>query len=308
MSRPANAPGTIRLSITDSGTTIQVTKHGFTFVFDRRTGDPVWPIEERPVPRSKVPGEHASPTQPFPAKPPPFARQGVSEDNLIGFTPELREKAKDVLSRFNHGPLFTPPVVDRPTILYPGYGGGANWPGAALDPETAILYVPTMEHPSSVALAAPDPARSNFRFTRSQAEFPTVDGLPLFKPPYAKIVAIDLNRGEHVWEAVNGGDGPIDHPLLEGLDLEPMGSNGRAAALVTKTLLFATEGSGRSGSATGGGPHLRAFDKQTGEVIASIGLPGQATGVPMTYSVDGKQYIAVAVGSTPAQLVALTVP
>lgn len=284
----------------------QVTKYGFTFVFDRATGEPVWPIEERAVAQSMVPGEETSPTQPFPTKPPPFARQGVSKNDVIDFTPELKEEALEILEQFNYGPLFTPPVVGQGTIIVPGYGGGANWPGAAFDPEMGLLFVPTMNHPSVIAVDQPDPARSNFRYTRSRAPMEGPDGLPLLKPPYAEIVALDMNAGTRLWSAVNGGDGPIDHPRLKELNLPPLGSNARAAAMVTKSLLWVTEGSGRSGSARGGGSHLRAFDKKTGELLSVITLPGDPTGVPMSYMHEGKQYVVVAVGTNPAQLVALS--
>lgn len=285
------------------------TKHGFLFVFDRVTGEPVWPIEERPVPQSTVPGEETSPTQPFPTKPAPFARQGVGPEDVIDFTPELREEALKILEKFQYGPLFTPPVLEKSLLILPGYGGGANWPGCAVDPETGVIYIPSMEHPSAIALTVPDPSRSNFRYTRGRGEsFDGPQGLPLIKPPYAKITAINLNTGEHLWWAVNGGEGPVDHPAIKHLNLPPMGTNARAGAMVTKTLLFVTEGSGRSGSATGGSPYLRAFDKRTGEVLARIRLPDHATGVPMTYRAQGRQYVAVAVGANPAQLVALSLP
>ncbi|HIA48544.1 MAG TPA: pyrroloquinoline quinone-dependent dehydrogenase [Candidatus Hydrogenedentes bacterium] len=284
----------------------QVTKQGFVFVFDRVTGKPVWQIEERAVGQSTVPGEQTSLTQPFPTKPPPFTKQGVSREDVIDFTPELKAEALAILDTFNIGPLYTPPVVGQGTIIVPGYGGGANWPGASFDPETGYLYVPAMNHPSAIAVEKPDPARSNFRYTRSRAPMEGPEGLPLFKPPYAQVIAMDMNKGEIAWSVVNGGDGPINHPRLKELDLPPLGSNGRAGALVTKSLVFVTEGSGRSGSARGGGPHIRAFDKLTGEVVTSFLLPAEATGVPMSYMLDGKQYIVVAVGSSPAQLVALS--
>lgn len=284
----------------------QVTKQGFVFTFDRVTGKPVWPIEERTVPQSTVPGERTSATQPFPTKPPPFAKQGVSEKDVIDFTPELREEGLGILKEYTIGPLYTPPTSEGSgTIILPGYGGGANWPGAAFDPETGVLYIPSMNQPMVLKVGEPDPARSNFRYTRARGRLNGPDGLPLLKPPYAEIVAIDMNRGEKLWSVVNAGDGPIDHPRIEDLDLPPMGTNGRGAALVTKSLLFATEGSGRTGSARGGGPHIRAFDKRTGEVLAKVWLPANATGVPMTYVLDGKQYIVVAVGSSPAQLLGL---
>ena len=286
----------------------QVTKQGFTFVLDRITGKPVWPIEERAVAQSDVPGERTSPTQPFPTKPPPFTGQGVSIEDLIDLTPELRLEALEIVKDYNIGPLYTPPMLDKPTIFRPGTGGGANWPGAAFDPETGILYVPSMNQPSVMIVTKPDPARSNFRYTRGRARVHGPRGLPLMKPPYGRITAIDLNKGEHVWEVVNGGDGPRDHPALKGLDLPPLGTNTRAGALVTKTVLFVTEGSGRTGSATGGGNKLRAFDKATGAVLAEFVLPDHATGVPMTYMVEGKQYVVVAIGSSPAQFVAFSLP
>jgi quinoprotein glucose dehydrogenase len=284
----------------------QATKFGFVFVFDRVTGKPVWPIEERAVPQSTVPGEQTSPTQPFPTKPPPFAYQGVTEETIMDFTPELRAKAMKVLEDYAIGPLFTPPNTEKPLVIQPGYGGGANWPGVGFDPETGFLYIPAMNHPSVLMLAKPDPARSNFTYTRTRAPLPTVDGLNIIKPPYAQIVAMDLNKGEIAWTAVNGGDGPLDHPALKGLDLPPLGTNARAAVLVTKTLLFVTEGSGRSGSATGGGNTLRAFNKRTGRLLSEFELESEITGIPMTYQVNGKQYITVAIGTNPAKLVTLS--
>ena len=280
------------------------TKQGFVFVFDRVTGEPVWPIEERAVPQSAVPGERTSPTQPFPTKPPPFERQGFTEDDVIDFTPELHAEALEILKQFHTGPMFTPPALDKPVLSLPGYGGGANWPGAGFDPETNILYVPSMTQPMPLQIAPPDPARSNFRYSRIRNTIEGPRGLPLVKPPYGRVTAIDLNKGEHVWMAVNGGDGPRDHPAIAHLNLPPLGTKCRAGVLVTKSLLWVTEGAGRSGSATGGGTHLRALDKATGEERWKCELPDQPTGVPMTYLANGNQYIAVAVGSTPAQLMA----
>jgi quinoprotein glucose dehydrogenase len=204
--------------------------------------------------------------------------------------------------------LFTPPALDKPTLELPGYGGGANWPGCAIDPETGVMYVPTMNWPSLIFVAAPDPSRSNFRYTRALTDMGGPEGLPLLKGPYAQIVALDLTTGARKWDIVNGGEAIAEHPRLAGLDLPPLGSNARAAALVTKTLLFVTEGSGRSGSATGGGTRLRALDKASGEEIAAFAFTDEPTGVPMTYMHDGRQYIVVALGSTPAQLVALALP
>ena len=314
----------------------QVTKQAFAYVFDRVTGQPVWPIVERPVPQSDVPGERASPTQPFPTKPAAFDRQGVTLDDLIDFTPELRAAAVQIASRYRMGPLFTPPSIYDPkgtrgTLVLPNNTGGANWPGAAADPETGILYVSSTTIEQVLALTH-DPERSEVAYIRSMeglrltAPPPSVDafvvpghplrplGLPLFKPPWGRITAIDLNSGEHVWMIPNG-DTPEDvknHPALKGVQLPKTGRPDKAGLLVTKTLLFAGEGSGiagASGSAGGGGSLLRAIDKTTGEIIYEYALPANQSGHPITYLVGGKQYIVLGVGArgVPAELVALTV-
>jgi quinoprotein glucose dehydrogenase len=289
----------------------QITKTGFCFVFDRATGKPVWPIEERPVPPSKIPGEVLSPTQPFPTKPAPFEMQGATEDNLINFTPELRAEAVKILNEYDHGPLFTPPT-ERGTINMPGWGGGANWWGASFDPDTSILYIPSTSSPIVVKLIKPDPNRSNFNYVRGGASLGTgvngPRGLPLFKPPYGKITAINLNTGEHVWQ-IPHGDGPreeFNKIIGNGKDVGPLGSGG-GGPLLTKTLLFVGQGaSGRGGSGGGGANLLRAFDKATGKVVAEIEIPGRPHGTPMTYTAGGKQYIVVATAE--GQLVALALP
>ena len=297
----------------------QITKQGFCFVFDRATGEPVWPIEEREVPPSDVPGERASPTQPFPTKPPPFARQGVTVDDLLDFTPELRAEALEIASHYRLGPLYTPPSliedeVTSGTIQLPGSRGGANWPGAAVDPETGILYVSSSTVPQVIALNKPDPNRSNFNYIRvGSMTIRGPRGLPLLKPPWGRITAIDLNRGEHLWQVANGEtpEHIRNHPALRDVELGPTGQPGRGGPLVTKTLLFVGEGGGLYNSARGaGGPILRAYDKMTGEVLAEIELPANQTGVPMTYMLDDKQYIVVAVGARrhPGELVALRLP
>ena len=297
----------------------QVTKQAFTFVFDRVTGEPVWPIEERPVPQSDVPGERSSPTQPFPTKPPAFDLQGIGEDDLIDFTPELRAEAVEILRQYRYGPLYTPPSLfeeegTKGTLLVPGTLGGANWPGASADPENGILYVASATDPQLVALHKPDPARSEFDWVRGGSmQVLGPQGLPLTKPPWGRITAIDLNRGEILWTIPNG-PAPRhvrEHPALAGIDLPWTGHGGRGGTMVTATLLFAGEGSGLYNSFPGaGGPMLRAYDKLTGEMLAEIELPANQAGVPMTYMVDGKQYIAVAVGARdhPAELVALALP
>ena len=298
---------------------IQPSKQGFLYVFDRVTGEPVWPIEERPVPQSTVPGEKTSPTQPHPTWPKAFDLQGLTEDDLIDFTPELRANALDFFDGFVHGALFTPPSTistedggTKGTFQVPGPVGGANWNGAALDPETNILYIPSVTAPLIASLIQPDQGRSNLRYVRGgSVTYATVGGLPITKPPYGRITAIDLDTGEHVWMVPNG-DGPRDHALLKDLDLPPLGQPGRAGPLVTKTLLFVGEGSPDMIAIPpgGGGKMFRAYDKATGEVVSEIELPAGTTGSPMTYQVDGKQFIVVAVGSKDysASLVALSLP
>jgi quinoprotein glucose dehydrogenase len=287
----------------------QVTKTGYCWVFDRVTGKPVWPIEERAVPSSTVPGERLSRTQPVPTKPAPFERQGSTEENLVDFTPELREEAKKILSQYDHGPIFTPPT-EKGTINLPGWAGGANWWGAAFDPQTGMFYIPSITAPIVVKLVKPDPARSNFNYVRGgggaggSVEGPR--GLALFKPPYGRITAINLNTGEHAW-MIPHGDGPREQvSAVVGKDVGPLGAGG-GGPLLTKTLLFVGQGAaGRGGRAGGGANLLRAFDKATGKVVAEITLPGQPSGTPMTYMAGGKQHIIVATND--ARLVALALP
>lgn len=286
----------------------QISKTGFCFIFDRVTGKPVWPIEERPVPQSTIPGERSSPTQPIPTKPAPYEIQGATEDNLINFTPELREEAIKILNQFEHGPLFTPPS-EKGTINLPGWGGGANWWGAAFDPETGMLYIPSSTGPIVVKLNKPNPRYSNFQYARTAGGNPMGPrGLPLFKPPYGRITAINLNTGEHAWQ-IPHGDGPrqkVNELLGNGKDVGPLGAGG-GGPLLTKTLLFAGQGVGGRGGSSGGGANVfRAFDKATGKVIAEVNLEGRPHGTPMTYMAGGKQYIVLA--TYEGQLVALSLP
>lgn len=300
----------------------QVTKQGFTFVFDRRTGEPVWPIEERPVARSEVPGERAAPTQPFPTKPPPFQRQGVSKDDLLDLTPELRAEAEEIAERYTFGPLYTPPTVmeeggNRGTLTVPGALGGANWPSVAADPETGVLYVSSGLDLNVLGLVH-DPKRSAMRFIlgrgpdRVLPEGGGPQGLPLLKPPWGRITAIDLNRGEILWWMPNSDtpDWVREHPALSGVELGRTGQRDRGGLLVTKTLLFAGEGSGLFAAYGSGGPMLRAHDKTTGEIRWEFELPANQSGTPMTGLVDGRQVIVVAVGARefPGELVALALP
>jgi quinoprotein glucose dehydrogenase len=272
----------------------QITKQGFTFVLDRVTGQPIWPIVERPVPASDVPGEVASPTQPFPTRPAPFEWQGVTDDDLIDFTPELRAQARDAVKGFKLGPLYTPPSREG-TLQRPGTVGGGNWGGAAFDPETGILYVPSRNAVAVTHVETPEPAlKSNLRFMQAPTRGPQMPGgLPLVKPPYSRITAIDLNKGEHVWMVPTGDGERVRHrPELKALNLPPLGGDVTfAGPLLTKTLLiYPLTAGGR-----GGGPRLVAYDKASGQELASVNLPGSAIGTPMTYLVDGKQYIALTV-------------
>ncbi len=315
---------------------MQLSKQGFVYVFDRATGEPVWPIEEREVPQTGILGEVTSPTQPFPTKPPPFERQGATLDDLVDYTPEIEAAARKILQQFQYGPLYTPPST-RGTVNMPGWGGGASWPGGAFDPETGMLYVPSFAVPVVMTLKQPDPARSGFDYVGSiQMGIAGPGGLPLFKPPYSQITAYDMSQGEIAWQ-VPTGNGPHRHPLLRDLDLPPMGSGTRAHVLATKTLLFVTHGQplfsapeagqldlvgeeslgefdaileGQSGGDPAHGPAgsasaddwrtepnlLSAYDKATGELVWSTELSAHTDGSPITYMHEGKQYLVFAVG------------
>lgn len=294
---------------------LQVTKTAHLFAFDRVTGEPLFPIEERPVPASDVPGEWTSPTQPIPLKPAPFDRVGLSEDQLIDFTPELRAEAVAILNRYRHGDIFTPPSLvgadgKQGTLYLPGWVGGANWTGAAVDPQTSVIYIPSVSVPYLVGLE-PNGKGGYKRVRQSTLYVDGPRGLPLVKPPYGRITAIDLNSGDVLWSVPNG-DGPRDHPALAGLKLPPLGQPGRAAPLLTRSLLFIGEGDkvGISMPPFSGGNQFRAYDKKTGAVVWSIDLGAGTTAPPVTYSYRGKQYIVVGIGGTdhPAELVALSLP
>ena len=306
---------------------VQVSKQGFVYAFDRVTGDPIWPIEERPVPTdTNMPGEWVSPTQPFPTKPAPFEYQGVTIDDLVDFTPEIREMAIEAVKPFRLGPLFTP--TSRPveggwqgTLMRPPDGGAATWAGAAIDPETGMLYVPSRNNAVVISLYEPDPtlgatvaythgapeadrlAGRGLGPSRSGALMP--QGLPLLKPPYSRMTAIDMNTGEHEWMVPLGnGDRYRNHPLLRDLNLPPLGGDGVGGPVLTKTLLVSALSAGSSN----GGPRLVARSKETGEELGSVDLPTGAIGTPMTYMVDGRQYFAVAIGGRPPQMVAFAFP
>jgi len=287
----------------------QVTKQGFTYVFDRATGVPVWPIIERPATQSTIPGERASPTQPFPTKPPAFTTQGLTEDDLIDFTPELRAQALSTLENFTYGPLFTPPSLPGDgnigTILMPGAGGGANWPGAGIDPETGVMFVPSSNGPTVPFMGTMEAGESNFNYFRLNFRgVPGPQGLPILKPPYSTITAFDMNRGEILWQVANGdGSARVEnHPALEGIDLPSLGGGGRHPVLVTSTLLIHAQ-------LTSDGPKLVARDKSNGDELATIVLPGNPSSAPMSFSIEDRQYIAVSIAAQPApELVVYALP
>ena len=323
----------------------QATKQVFLYVFDRETGEPVWPIEERPVPAGNVPGEWYSPTQPFPTRPPAYDRQGVTVDDLIDFTPELRAEALEVASRYRMGPIFTPPVVSRRegplgTFIRPSR---TNWPGGAYDPETRIIYVPSSAAFSALGLVPPDPGQSDLEYIQGNAitgprrtagagsqvgggqrvvsgrgggasgnARTTVRGLPLLKPPWGRISAIDMDRGEILWQIPHGEtpDFVRNHPALAGVDIPRTGRTGAPGVLVTKTLVISGEmgyfrtPSGRRGAM------LRAYDKATGAEVGAVYMPAPQSGSPMTYMHDGRQYLVVAVsgGNYSGELLAFRLP
>jgi quinoprotein glucose dehydrogenase len=355
----------ILMDIVVNGKTIkavaQPTKQNWVYVFDRATGEPVWPIEERLVPQGDVPGEWYSPTQPFVTRPPAFDRQGVTMDDLIDFTPELRAEAVKLVSRYKLGPIFTPPIVSRwegplATLTLPTATGGANWQGGSFDPETKIFYIFSNTSIGVRGLVPGDPQRTDFAYVGGTAPNPAatttagaggrgrgaapavggqgaaagpgaaqagrgaapaagrvaapgggdgegggggggpnVQGLPLVKPPYGRITAIDMNKGEIVWQIAHGEtpDNIKNHPALNGLTIPRTGRQGRIGTLVTKTLVIAGEGGTFTTPAGPRGAMLRAYDKATGKDAGAVFMSAPQTGSPMTYMLDGRQYITV---------------
>lgn len=303
------------LDITVNGTRVkalaQISKQGYVYTFDRTNGRPIWPIEEKPVPASDVPGEKASPTQPVPSKPAPFEYQGVTVDDLADFTPEIRAMAEKAIQGFRTGPLFTPPSLNG-TVVRPGTTGGANWSGAAVDPSTGMMYIPSRNAFAVSTLTPPEASlQSNLLYMQGTSRNPQMpEGLPLFKPPYSRMTAIDMNTGTHAWMVPTGaGDRIRNNPRLKPLNLPPVGGDiTLSGPLLTKTLLIYALTTGGST----GGPRLVAYDKANGKELASVDLPGAAIGTPMTYSIGGKQFIAITVqGRTQndvPELIALTLP
>tara|TARA_B100000686_G_scaffold248703_1_gene258542 strand:- start:2256 stop:4223 length:1968 start_codon:yes stop_codon:yes gene_type:complete len=301
----------------------QPTKQAWLYVFDRETGEPIWPIEEREVEQSTVPGELLAPTQPFVTRPPAYDRQGVTLDDLIDFTPEIKRRAEAIAARHRLGPIFTPPTVSDPngvagTLMLPSQAGGTNWPGGSIDPETGIAYLYTFTTVVSLGLIN-DPERSDMNFIRGRSrEIPAaevalnVDGIPLVKPPWGRITAIDLKVGEIVWQIPHGEtpDNIRNHPLLAGVDLPRTGRVGRVGTLVTKTLVIAGEAGTFTTPSGDEGAMLRAYDKTTGNEVGSVYMPAGASGSPMTYMHEGQQYIVLAIsgGGFAGELIAFRLP
>ncbi|MSO82418.1 MAG: pyrroloquinoline quinone-dependent dehydrogenase, partial [Acidobacteria bacterium] len=307
----------ILVNITVDGTPIkavvQPTKQGYAYVFDRVTGRPVWPIEERPVPQTDAPGEWTAATQPIPVKPPAFERVGFTPEELIDFTPELRQMAIEAIRPYRYGPLYIPPSLmsapdgTKGAIMLPGNRGGANWNAGAVDPDTGFVYIASVNRPTLLQLVKMEGTEMNYVATALAPPLPAIDGLPLQKPPYGRIVAYDMNKGEIAWQMANG-DTPAsikNHPRLAGIQVPRTGSVSHAGLVVTRTLLFAGEGDG-------GLPMFRAHDKRTGEILWETQIPsGAQTGLPVTYMHGGKQYVVFATGGvqgTPPQLVAYALP
>jgi quinoprotein glucose dehydrogenase len=333
----------ILADITVNGRTIkaiaQPTKQAFLYVLDRVTGQPIWPIEERPVPQGDVPGEKYSATQPIPTRPPAYDRQGLAVDDLIDFTPELRAEAVKVIAQYKIGPIFTPPVVSKAegpiaTLAMGTQGAATNWPGGSYDPETHVLYVHSQSAVATLGLVPPPEGvaegvryhqgtvltgarRSGGSGSASAAAggattAPTVQGLPLIKPPYGRISAIGLDTGDILWQVAHGEtpDAIRNHPALKGLNIPRTGRPGSVGTLVTRTLLIAGEpGFGPTPSGQRGSM-LRAYDKKTGADAGAVYMPAPQTGSPMTYMLNGRQYLVVAIsgGSYSGELLALTVP
>jgi len=318
----------------------QPTKQSYLYVFDRATGQPIWPIEEKPVPQGDVPGEWYSPTQPIPTKPPPYDYQGVSINSLINFTPELRAEAEKLVSHYKFGPLFTPPSLSKAdgtlgTISVPGSLGGANWPGGSYDPDTHTMYVFSQTALTVLGLIQPDPKVSDMNYIRGTAgvapqvrkigDPPPVQrgeggaaaalmvrGMPLLKPPYGRITAIDLDKGDFRWQVAHGEtpDNIRHNPALKGMNIPRTGRPGILGEVVTKTLVIAGEAGYFTIPSGERGAMLRAYDKATGKEVGSVYMPAPQSGTPITYMLNGHQYIVLAIsgGNYAGELVAFRLP
>jgi quinoprotein glucose dehydrogenase len=346
----------ILADISVNGRTVKVvaqpTKQAWLYVFDRISGQPIWPIEERPVARGDVPNEWYAPTQPFVSKPPAYDRQGVSTDDLIDFTPELRAEAMKQVAKYKIGPIFTPPTVSRVegplgTLVLPSATGGTNWPGGSYDPETHTVFVYSQTNVSALGLVPPPEMKvSDMNFVQGSATAGvrssggsgagagadaapssaapaaaggegggagvTVQGLPLIKPPYGRITAIDLDTGTIKWQIAHGEtlDNVKNHPALKGVKIPRTGQAGIIGTLTTKSLVVAGESRVTTTSTGARGAMLRAYDKTDGKEVGAVYLPAPQSGSPMTYMLRGKQYIVVAVsgGNYTGEYIAFKLP
>jgi quinoprotein glucose dehydrogenase len=282
---------------------VQLSKQAFAYVFNRTNGQPVWPLVETKVIQTDVAGEWTAPTQPIPSKPPGFDVQGLTENDLIDFTPELRAEAKKAIQQFKYGPIYTPGSLVVPgknvgTVVLPGLGGGANWQSGGADPETGFVYVGSTTSPGVIGLTKnTDPATtridSDYTFG---GNLPSIQGLRILKPPYGRITAYDMNKGEIVWQIPNG-DTPQNVKNVAaklGITIPKTGNPSQAAVLITKTLLFAGEGSA-------GYPMLHAYDKATGAEIWQTTMPGVQSSLPMSYLHNNRQFIVMGVRGSAAQ-------
>lgn len=334
------------------------TKEAFLYVFDRVTGKPVWPVEERSVPKGDVPGEWYSPTQPFPTKPPAYARQAVTVDDLIDFTPELRAQALKAIEPFKNGPMFNPPVLSKiggtvAALTIGTANGGTNWPGAGYDPETHTVYAPASNASVlPIGLIEPPEGFSDLKYVFGRAGQPfrvaegpgfgdaadyprskrsaapeapptpaasapprgstTVQGLSILKPPYGLLSAINLDKGELMWQVPHGDTPDVvrNHPLLKGMNIPKTGQNGAVGLVVTKTLVIMGDPQVTTTTEHPRGAMLRAYDKATGKQVGAIYMPAPQSGSPMTYRLNGKQYIIVAVsgGAYSGEYIAFALP
>ena len=338
----------ILMDITVNGRAIkaiaQPTKQAFLYVLNRETGEPVWPIEERPVPKGDTPGEWYSPTQPHPTRPPAYDGQGLSIDDLIDFTPELRAEAIKIVAPYRLGPMFTPPAVSRKegpiaTLTMGAQAAATNWPGGSYDPETHTFYVMSQTSIATLGLVPPAPGVSDLPFHQGTvlsgartsggsgadgggpavamadvlSANLSVQGLPLVKPPYSRITAINMDTGDFRWQVPFGATPPaiLNHPALKGLNLPPLGRPGNNnGTLVTKALLVAGEKNFGPTPSGQRGAMLRAFDKMTGAEVGAVYIPAPQTGSPMTYMLNGQQYLVVAIsgGTYTGELVAFKAP
>ena len=361
----------ILMDITVDGKPIKAvgvpSKQAWLYVFDRVTGQPVWPIEERPVPRGKVPGEWYSPTQPYPTKPAAYDMQGIRESDVNDWTPEIKAEALRVLNLHKYSDNVFEPPIERGQdgkygmLMMPGNNGGTNWEGGAFDPETKIAYIFSSTEFNRRSLIN-DPARSNMSFidgggggrgrgagpaeegggpagggpgaaagspgapagppapgreragAAAEAAPPTTAfGLPLIKPPYGRVTAINMNTGDHIWMAPIGGtpENIRNHKLLQGVKIPAYtGRAGRTGIMLTKTLLFAGERGPLDTVAGQTVSWFRSYDKATGAIVSEMQIPANVTNIPMTYMAGGKQYIVIAVAAVgkPAELLALALP